>query len=496
MNMLKLFKFSYLKDRLRTLGAEITFKNFMLTILGISFVLSIIGYLLYLEPQYIMILVLVFILFYPMILIYKHKADYEKYRFTQVVEYMEQLIYAFNKSGKIRDALIDVYSVTVDTVHDICKEMIDIIDLDDTTVNIYEKAFSVIESRYDCQRMKLLHHYLIEVEASGGKYSHSLNILLIDLRAWASRVLEYQTERRAIQSKVTLSIVFALFSAGLMLNLVPDEYLKQIVVMNGYQIGTLLILILCIVVYYVASSRVCKSYLDNELDRGSYSKYKRQSEYVIKYESKSHKIPRLVKTIITILALGCLIYFKIYYAVPVVAVLGIWMIIGDFLRKASCIKGLTKEITKVFSNWLRSLILYLQTENVQVAIQKSYKSCPEILKPEVYNLILGLDKYPNSPKPYSDFCKGYNVPSIKLAITYLYSISQFGNEDMIAQLDYLVEQSSELSLAEEKIRNEDSLAGFSLLGLMPMLLASLKLALDMTLFLNVVMGMMSNVTGI
>ena len=84
-------------------------------------------------------------------------------------------------------------------------------------------------------------------------------------------------------------------------------------------------------------------------------------------------------------------------------------------------------------------------------------------------LIEGLDDDPDSNIPYSEFLKAYDVPSLKLSVSYLYAISQFGKEDMLMQLDYLIEQSAVLSINEEKIRNEDALAGFSMLGLAPML---------------------------
>ena len=51
----------------------------------------------------------------------------------------------------------------------------------------------------------------------------------------------------------------------------------------------------------------------------------------------------------------------------------------------------------------RTLILYLQVENVQVAIQKSYKTAPKVLQPEIFRLIEGLDDDPDSNIPYSEF---------------------------------------------------------------------------------------------
>ena len=187
--LLNVLKFSSLRNKLKALGYELTFRNLMLFSLGISAMLFIVGYLFYLNMTYILILIIVFLILFPFLLVFKFKADYEKQRFQDCVKYMEQLIYAFNKSTKIRESLVDVYNVTTGIIHDTCKEMIDCIDFDNTTHNLYAKAFSIMEGKFNCNRLKLLHTYLIEVEETGGKSQHSLNILLTDIRNWTSRVV-------------------------------------------------------------------------------------------------------------------------------------------------------------------------------------------------------------------------------------------------------------------------------------------------------------------
>ena len=44
----------------------------------------------------------------PYAILMTFTARYEEKRFNSIVGYMEQLIYAFHKSGKIRDSLVDV----------------------------------------------------------------------------------------------------------------------------------------------------------------------------------------------------------------------------------------------------------------------------------------------------------------------------------------------------------------------------------------------------
>ena len=77
------------------------------------------------------------------------------------------------------------------------------------------------------------------------------------------------------------------------------------------------------------------------------------------------------------------------------------------------------------------------------------------------------------------FCKEYDIPDIKLTVNFLYYLSNFGSDEMLGQLDYIIKQNDHLTLNEERIRNEDSLSMMSMLILAPMAISILKLVLDM-----------------
>mgnify|MGYP003320422700 CR=1 FL=1 len=106
------------------------------------------------------------------------------------------------KANKIREALVDVYEVSSGNIKETIRRMLHCIDYDMTTSKLYHKAFEIMHDEYNCTRMQVLHSYLIEIEENGGKSDRSLNMLLTDIRNWASRVLVYQQERRNIKSKI------------------------------------------------------------------------------------------------------------------------------------------------------------------------------------------------------------------------------------------------------------------------------------------------------
>lgn len=490
-----MFSISNLKGEVKTLGYEITTKNIMILLFALIFAGFISSFLLKLEWRFVLLLIVFFIMCLPSLVITKFKHDFEKRRFNDIVSYMEQLIYAFHKSGKIRSALQDVYEVSTGHIKYLVKRMLDIIDNDMTTSKLYEKAFALIYSEYNCTRLKTLQDYLLTVENNGGKAAVSLNILLEDIRAWSERVLTYQADRKSIQTKTAVSIFCAMFSCGIMINLIPADYSSQIVASNVYQVATCVILMLNVLIYIIAANKVCMSYLDNELNRGKAVIVKSQIQYLADWANKNHFKTSIIKCALCVPVLALCLYYKFNYLVLPVAIVMIFMLIHDFMYKAACVKSVTREIKKLFPVWLRNLVLYLQVDNVHVAIRNSYENCPDLLKPEVASLISNLEKDPVTMKPYNRFLKAYSVPELELAVHYLYSIATFGSDDMLAQLDYLIQQNNKLEIVEENIRNEDSIASFSLIILAPMLLAVAKLMVDLVMFLGIFMGYLSSAGG-
>lgn len=486
------FKMSNLKREVRTLGFEITGKNVMILALVLLFAAFVSGYLLRLDYAYCGILAIFFVACMPSMIITRFKADYEKNRFNDIIDYMEQLIYSFHKNNKIREALIDVHEVARGNVRDTVERMLDFLDRNMKTANLYEGALNIMQEEYNCSRLQLLHNYLIEVEKNGGESERSLNMLLTDIRGWSERVLVYQQERKNIKSKITLSIFLAMLSCGFMVNLIPEEYVDKIVAMPAYQIGTLIVLLCCIALYVVASNKIGVSYLDFETDAETSASALNSMNYIRTYNRTNHIKPALIKVGLLLPFLIISIYAKIYWLVAPLAVMTFMLAFSDYAKKNASVRAVVREVNKMFPAWIRSLVLYLQTENVHMAIKKSLRTAPPILRGEIEDFLMDLDEDPSSIRPYKEFLKSFDVPQLKMSIHYLYSIAQFGTSDMLAQLDYLVEQNSQLSLNEEKLRNEDSLAGFGVMTLLPMLFAVIKLIIDLVLFLNIFTGYMSS----
>lgn len=489
------YDFRTIIDEIRLLGYEISLNAMAFIFVSLVLLTCICSFLLRLKWQFLMILGIIMVSCMPYVVVMTFVSRYQERRFTNIVGYMEQMIYAFHKTEKIRSSLIDVDEVSTGDIKRCTKEMLRIIDYDDSTSKIYEKAFAVIQNRYNCSRLRVLHDYLIRVETNGGEYSQPLQILLEDLRAWVERVNSYQSERANVRSKSAISIVFALISCGIMVNLIPRTFSDQIVENNVYQVGTLVVIVLNILTYMFSCSQLAMSYLDKEVDsKNSYS-VKRAAKFLSDWTKKDHVKTSIIKGLIMVPLVVAALYLDQHTIAAFVSCVILLVVTHDHTYKIRCQKKCTREIKKSFPIWLRSVVLLMQTDNVHVAIRNSYANCPWILKFELEKFMEELVDDPITIRPYKNFLGAYDVPDLKLAVHCLYSIAVFGAQDKMSQLNYLIAQNAKLEIVEEKIRNEDSVATFSMVILIPMLLAVVKLMIDLILFLNIFMGFMQS-TGI
>lgn len=489
----EVFKLSNLKRQAKDFGKEVTFRSLMLVVLGVGLAVYIVGSLLKLNIYYMLISIILMLMCTPHIILLVFRGGYEKYRFKDVVEYMEQLIYAFHKSGKINDALLDVYNTSTGSIKGTVGDMLDCINGDEMIIDPYNTAFAIMENKYRCTRLHLLHNFLIECEERGGDSTKALEMLINDIRGWSERTLEYQAQRKKARNDVILSIMLALLTCGMMINIIPKEYTEGIIIQNIYQIITMICTVANIFIFIVVQTKVSQSYLDIELDGDSSGYAIRKREWLERYNQKDHFKPMVIKVCIMLAFVLVEVFLKLeYYIIIPTAIMALAVLVFDGLRKNSAVSVVTKELYMMFPQWIRTLSLSLQTDNVPVSIQHSLSTCPTIIKHDVEHFIEDLAEDPVTAAPFNNFLSDYNVPTLRLSINYLHLASQFGIEDGLAQLDYLIAQNTQLTIQEEKMRNEAALAGINLFIFAPMFVAIVKLLVDLALFLSQFMGIMGS----
>jgi hypothetical protein len=146
-------------------------------------------------------------------------------------------------------------------------------------------------------------------------------------------------------------------------------------------------------------------------------------------------------------------------------------------------KNLTGSIKCAFPEWLMDMILLLQSENVQVALQKSLENAPGILARDLQLLVDRLEMEPESAEPYHTFMQEFRIPEVHAAMSMLFSLSIGNSGRAERQISELIEQNLEMLDTVEKERLHDKSSGMYLLFLAPVMTASMKLVVDMALFM-------------
>lgn len=490
--IIKSYSISGIKKAVNDMEYDITTKTILLYMLSLVIIPIIAGLILRLKLIYIAIASIIYLFTLPLVIKLKYKFDYERNRFNSVTDYIERMIYSYRKNGKIYASLIDVRDASKGKLKKVINNAITFIDegkINNSQLSLYNEAFKIIEKEYPCTRLITLHNYLEDVELNGGEYDNTLNIILEDVRGWSIRTSNYRVGRKNVKGKVVLSILLAVITSFFTLNMIPAEYTYKIIPNLSYQIMTTINLIMYIILYLITLSMVGKTYLDIEedevMDEGN--PYKRALDRKEKFITNKKK-KTIQSVIIGILGISCAVISSVIIknkliSIPVLFIT-LMIIIQPFYTYKNDIKKISKEIKTKYPEWIRNLIIQLQTNNVSISIQRSLKTCPYAIKHEVEKLLEGIDKNPGNREPFDNFCKDHDLPTLKRSIDYLYYITIYGSTEQQTQLDYLIEQNNYMIEEEEKIKNDDSLSVISLLILAPMIISMAKIILDMySLFL-------------
>jgi hypothetical protein len=122
-------------------------------------------------------------------------------------------------------------------------------------------------------------------------------------------------------------------------------------------------------------------------------------------------------------------------------------------------------------------------KNRRLAIRKSLEDAPNVLRPALRELITELEIEPDSLIPYNRFLRRYQNPDVQSAMQMLYALSVGNFINIGAQIDELIERNNTMMDKAEQFHQEDLVAGMKVYILLPSLLASFKLMIDMSLLL-------------
>lgn len=424
--------------------------------------------------------------FLGMIPVHRRKwRDYQKqlHRFNEASFYMEHILYAFLREHKIDKALIDVWEAMPEgDMRGTVGRAVEHMQMGYDDVELMGNSLKIIEEQYPCRRLTQIHQLMLHGESYGGDVEYPVNLLLEEKMAWENRTLEMMQERKKQFSEVILSIIVSLGICGMVLHFpVMDVDISASLII---QILTVVVIVLDDIILLKAQGYLAVDYLTLDMMKQDDYYIRKMKQYREYDEKKERKLSIMLALGFSVVEILLFITGHSWAAAAGLFILLLLLNqhkVGRRLAK----KSLVKNISCAFPNWLMDLVLLLQTENVQMALISSRQHVPGVLSQELEDLVEALEMNPESSLPYERFLKDFKIPQVQSAMSMLYSLSMGNCGNAKKQISELIARNQKMLDTGERIRLKDSNSGMYLLFLAPVLTASVKLVVDMAVFMVV-----------
>ena len=479
---IKYLRYRNLTQELAKYGYEYTSKKALFAYGMIVLVAAIFGLLYKLELPYIAAIGIIGLVFSPMVILQTLKGRYHTTMFSLANNYMEQFLYSFKRNGTVLNALLETATIFDEGIfHEALEKAIEHIQYTTDSEDPEREALDIVGEFFHCERIDAIHSFVIGAQRRGGDAGGSILLLAKNRAMWAERVMNLQKEFQIVKRNIMIAMVATMLICILPLYLLGGDL--DISSIPLCQISAVVLIGICMLIYVKADKKLCRSWIEKEVDStGMGKKYLQVRDYD---EAKEAKSSQKMAIIPVILFIGAFIYFKNIAVLVAGVVVVLFFLNQHKIGHNLAMKKVAREIEKQFPNWLMEVALLLQTDNVQMAIRKSMDSAPEVLVYALEDLIYQLEEDPNAIEPYHRFLKEYRNPDVQSAMKMLYALSSGNAGDVTKQVEELIDRNNAMMDKAEKLEQEDKIAGMKVYILLPSLLASFKLMVDMALLLVV-----------
>lgn len=427
------------------------------------------------------ILAVFFLVMFPVHRKWYDKMKTQEQRFYDACLYIDTVLYAFVKEQKIDAAMVDAAATLQEgSLKDVVEKSVDYMHLTFDETDVITRSLDAVYQQYPCRRIRNIHNFMVHVENYGGDMERSADLLLEDKAHWEQRTRQAMQDRRKMWIDVVLSAVVSLAICGVVM-----YFPVMNVDISGNpvtQIFTVIVMVLDDLILLRAQKFLAPDWLTFD-EAGEDSYYEKKMESYRNYNAgRDRRISWVLGAVAIIAAVFCFVRWG-QWAGFVGLVFVIVFLNQHRIGRSMARKTIMKGITCVFPCWLMDLMLLLQSENVQVALQKSQENVPGILRRELEQLLARLQVNPESSEPYHSFLQDFELPEIHAAMSMLFSLSIGSSSNADKQVGELIRRNQGMMDAAQQIRMKDKNSGMYLLFLAPVLTASLKLLTDMAIFM-------------
>lgn len=155
-NHLKLLNPKNLEKEVRVYGYHFSWKSHLLLVFAALAGISAVGVLFQLRPALLVVVLVVTACLIPVLVLDMYKKMYEQKRFADAATYMEQMLYSFQKSGKVLLALEETGEIFEEGQ---MREKIGEAEAylaagcAKTEKGLLAEALEIIEKSYECRKM-------------------------------------------------------------------------------------------------------------------------------------------------------------------------------------------------------------------------------------------------------------------------------------------------------------------------------------------------------
>lgn len=502
---LKLLNPKNLEKEVDMYGYHFSWKSHMLLILGTMMGISVIGMVFQVKPVFFAMIVGALICALPVLVADMYKKMYEQKRFADATTYMEQMLYSFQKTGKVISALKESREIFQEgQMRQTIEQAISHIEKGNTKTErgIIRESLSVIERQYNCVKIHMVHELLAGTEEYGGETENAVLILLEDIENWKKRGYRLQAEKKKSHRDTMISIIVATILCAVALYVLDEmkimlasEHPVEIFQIPLIQVSSALFILYQLHVFVKSARNLTNDWLTEEWEQDS-SYIEKSYRLIMQYDKKREKRKSfwmgfpfvlllavffvLGKPQISLVCFGLMMFFFLQHKT------------GYYIAK----KDVTEALYQVLPQWLMEMALLLQNNNVQVSLAKSTQSAAGILKKELILLQERLHREPEKLCAYTAFCEKFDLPEVASCMKMLHAVSENGTGNVNAQMSHLLERVHQMQNQADDIQNEKIAFRMKLMFSYPVVAATAKLLLDLTMGMFVMFQLLVGMGGV
>lgn len=501
---LKLLNPRNLEKEVHIYGYHFSWKSHVLLITGTLAGISAVGFLFRLKPVCFSAVVLAVLIVLPILVLDMYRKMYEQKRFADAASYMEQMLYSFQKTGKVISALKESREIfdggQMRQVLDVA-----IFHLEAGRAGngqrIHGESLEIIEEAYRCTKIHLVHDLLINAEEYGGEVDESILFLLEDVERWKQRGYRLQAEKKRSHTDNIISILVATMLCAVALYVL--DAMKQMFSVQSptdvfqiqiIQISSVLFILFLLHVFVKSTKNLTDDWLkDTVFHETDY--IEKSYDMIAQYDEKKERrksilfsVPAFLVTVILFVAgkrAICLVSLSLF----------IFLLLqhktGYYLAK----KDVTEEMYLALPQWLTGMALLLQNNNVQVSIVRSMGGAAPVLQKELRLLTERLKESPGKLQAYTGFCSEFDLPEVQSCMKMLHAIAENGAGNIRIQMGHLLERVGKMQGMADEIENEKTAFRMKLLFSYPVAAATVKLLTDLTVGMVLMLKMLAVAGG-